>query len=228
MADRRHHYDRAFEAYLQARRFPYVSVDEARRAVLPSSASFAVQSPLASGEGASRSLKTFDFVIYGERANLLIDVKGRQITRRNLANLDQTPARATAKPLKPAKPRNPATPQAMKRPRLENWITRDDLDSLLIWQQLFGEGFYPAIVFVYWCNEQPPDALFQEVFDYQGRWYALRAVTLASYQQHMKVRSPRWRTIDLPASAFDRISQPFGTAFLKSLTPHHPVFSHRR
>jgi hypothetical protein len=217
MADRRHHYDRAFEAYLQARRFPYVSVDEARRAVLPPSANFATEHRAASRETAQRTLKTFDFVIYGERANLLIDVKGRQITRRNLA-VTSLPLRVGGAGIKPP---------PIKRPRLENWITRDDLDSLLIWQKLFGAGFYPAIVFVYWCNEQPPDALFQEVFDYQGRWYALRAVTLDSYQQHMKVRSPRWRTIDLPAAAFDRISQPFGTAFVKSLTPHHPVYSKR-
>jgi hypothetical protein len=225
MADRRHHYDRAFEAYLQARRFPYVSVDEARRAVLPPGAPFATVSQTSTGEPAQRTLKTFDFVIYGQHANLLIDVKGRQITRRNLA--PSTITRGIPSSSRSARAPLGTTTRPPVRPRLENWITRDDLDSLLIWQQLFGEGFYPAIVFVYWCNEQPPDALFQEVFDYQGRWYALRAVTIASYQQHMKVRSPRWRTIDLPPSAFDRISQPFGTAFLKSLTPNNPIFSSR-
>jgi hypothetical protein len=95
-------------------------------------------------------------------------------------------------------------------------VTHDDVTSLGTWGELFGEGFVPGFVFVYWCEEQPPDALFQEVFDYQGRWYALRGVLLADYRAAMKVRSPRWRTLDLPAGAFERISQPLGPAWLGS------------
>lgn len=35
MAQRRHHYEQAFEAFLREERIPYVAVNEARKALLP-------------------------------------------------------------------------------------------------------------------------------------------------------------------------------------------------
>jgi len=62
VALRNNHYDVAFEAYLRARRTPYVSVDEQRRALLEQA-----------------SLKSMDFIVYSSRHhNLLVDVKGRR------------------------------------------------------------------------------------------------------------------------------------------------------
>jgi hypothetical protein len=169
---RRHHYERAFEEYVRRERIPYVSVDEARKALLPEGASLGTIAP---GADKQTTLKSFDYVIYGQSSNLLVDIKGRKVTGR----------------------------------RLESWVTQDDVDSLTTWQALFGEGFEAAFVFVYWCDEQPPDALFQEVFTFHGRWYALRAITLVRYKSAMKVRSPRWRTVHLPTAAFAELSQPF-------------------
>jgi hypothetical protein len=40
-------------------------------------------------------------------------------------------------------------------------------------------------------------------------WYALRAITLDAYAGAMRVRSPRWGTVDLPRADFERLSQPF-------------------
>ena len=37
----------------------------------------------------------------------------------------------------------------------------------------------------------------------------MRAVALADYTKHMKTRSQRWDTVDLPTSAFRAISRPF-------------------
>lgn len=194
VAQRRHHYERAFETYLRLQRVPYVAVDEARKALLPEDAPLKVTSIGSDGTGKTFALKSFDFVLYAESRNLLIDVKGRKISRRMGGRS--------------------AIREALKRPgarsgRLESWVTQDDIDSLQHWRTLFGEGFDAAFVFVYWCDEQPPDGLFQEVFDYQGRWYALRAITLDAYTRSMKPRSARWRTVDLSTSAFERLSQPF-------------------
>lgn len=72
MAHRRDHYDRAFESFLRARRIPYVAVDEARKTLLPR----------AGGAELDPALKSFDFVIYGESGNLLVDVKGRRVSGR--------------------------------------------------------------------------------------------------------------------------------------------------
>ncbi len=78
MAQRRHHYERAFENYLRSRRIPYIAVDEAKKTLLPERAHLRVESD--SGD-AGLTLKSFDFVIYGERCNFLVDVKGRRVPR---------------------------------------------------------------------------------------------------------------------------------------------------
>ena len=64
MAQRRFHYEQAFEHYLRANRIPYVAVDEAKKSLIPPG-------------HASPSIKSFDFVVYTPAQNYLIDVKGR-------------------------------------------------------------------------------------------------------------------------------------------------------
>jgi hypothetical protein len=62
MAHRNVHYEAAFEDYLRCKGWPYVAVDEAKKAVF-----------------AGASIKSFDFLVYSESGpNLLIDVKGRK------------------------------------------------------------------------------------------------------------------------------------------------------
>ncbi len=65
VAQRRFHYEKAFEHCLRANGIPYVAVDEAKRAL--------------QGKAQKLPLKSFDFVVYSEAGpNLLIDVKGRK------------------------------------------------------------------------------------------------------------------------------------------------------
>ena len=69
MADRKIHYEAAFEQFLRLRRLPYVAVDEAKRALF-----------------ADSKLKSFDFVVYSPSGNnLLVDVKGRSLRNRSAA-----------------------------------------------------------------------------------------------------------------------------------------------
>ena len=65
-----------------------------------------------------------------------------------------------------------------------------------------------AFAFLYWCEAQPPDALFQEIFLSGERWYALLAIRLADYQAHLKRRSPKWDTVNMPAKEFTRLARP--------------------
>lgn len=161
MAQRRFHYDQAFEHYLRAKKIPYVAVDEARKSL----------------RGRVK-LKNFDFVVYSSNGpNLLIDVKGRKHAGRS-------------------------------RNQLDNWVTREDVDDLKQWEQVFGTGFQAAFVFLYWCEAQPPDALFLETYSHRDRWYAVLAATVADYEQHMKQRSPKWHTVHVPASDFKNFAQP--------------------
>ena len=62
MAQRKVHYEAAFEDYLRARGLPYVAVDETKKAIF-----------------ADAAVKSFDFLVYSESGpNLLVDVKGRK------------------------------------------------------------------------------------------------------------------------------------------------------
>ncbi len=90
----------------------------------------------------------------------------------------------------------------------QNWVTRDDVTCMQRWAELFGPDFEPAFAFLFWCDAQPPDALFHEVFAYGDRWYAVLAVRLSDYRQHMRDRSVRWDTVSIPAKAFGQLSLP--------------------
>lgn len=204
MAQRRHHYERAFEHFLRSRRIPYIAVNEARKALLPTGAALRVEG----GGGKSRALKSFDFVIYGEGLNLLVEIKGRKVARRRKPAAASASLRASNQAMGLFEPeRTPS--RAMAVGRLESWVTRDDVSSLDAWGELFGVGFEPAFVFLYWLEDQPPDALYQEVFAHQNRWYAVRAIRLADYRLAMRERSAKWGTVDLPADRFEALSEPF-------------------
>lgn len=170
MAQRRFHYDAAFEHYLRANAIPYVAVDEAKRALS------AARPRKLEGDDAceprTHKLKSFDFVVYSKGGpNLLIDVKGRKHSGR------------TGK-------------------SLQNWVTADDAEHLAQWEKLFGPGFIGAFAFLFWCEAQPPDALFTEIFEHGNRWYAVQAIRLDAYRAHMRKRSERWDTVSIPADIF--------------------------
>lgn len=128
--------------------------------------------------GQERRLKSFDAVVYGTHRHALIEVKGRRVDlRRGGAG------------------------------RRESWVTMEDIRSLSIWVSLFGEPFEAVLVFLYWLDGPVQNAGEAGLFRFEGRVYAHRAVRLADYRREMKVRSPRWGTVDLPAEAFERIGR---------------------
>lgn len=164
MAQRRFHYEQAFEHYLRANQIPYVAVDEAKRAL--------------QGSASVPRLKSFDFVVYSTSGpNLLVDVKGRKHSGK------------TGK-------------------SMQNWVTRDDLECMNEWSRIFGGGFEPALVFMFWCEAQPPDALFHEMFEFGGKWYAVLSVKLKDYEATQRPRSARWNTVSVPASEFQKMAVP--------------------
>ena len=124
------------------------------------------------GIAGSKKLKNFDFVVYSESGSNLL--------------IDVKGRKHSGKTGR----------------SLQNWVTRDDVSCLQTWAGIFGEGFEPAFAFLFWCDAQPPDALFLEVFEYNQRWYAVLAVRLSDYVPHMRDRSAKWDTVSIPAQAF--------------------------
>lgn len=125
------------------------------------------------------SLKSFDFVVYSEaHANLLVDVKGRKF------------------------PDLHGGGAAAKGRAWENWITKQDIDSLADWERVFGSGFSSTLVFAYWLQGSARHAPFDDVHLYRGKQYAFMAVSLAEYIGLARPRSAKWKTIALPTRDF--------------------------
>ncbi|HEX8341591.1 MAG TPA: HYExAFE family protein [Tepidisphaeraceae bacterium] len=124
-------------------------------------------------------LKSFDFVVYSKTGpNLLVDVKGRQARQKATAS----------------------------RRNFETWTTERDVDDLLQWQQVFGDGFTAVLAFVYWVD--PPLLPEPGVWAFRDRWYTLMGVELKEYRDHMRRRSAKWGTVSLPAEDFRQLARP--------------------
>src|SRR3954464_5574063 len=132
---------------------------------------------------ANAKLKSFDFVVYSKAGpNLLIDVKGRSLRENGNGG------------------------GGVKR-SFQTWTTEKDIDDLMQWEQVFGEGFKAILTFIYWIDGP---TLMPEpgMFEYRDRWYLLLGVDLAEYRNHMRRRSVKWETVALPAEDFRQLARP--------------------
>jgi hypothetical protein len=126
---------------------------------------------------ANAKLKSFDFVVYSKKGpNLLIDVKGRSCRNR------------------------------AQRAGFETWATQQDVNDLMQWEQVFGEGFKAVLMFVYWI--EPPLTAGEGMFQHRDKWYMVLGVDLAEYRSHMRRRSAKWETVSLPAQEFRSLARP--------------------
>ena len=127
---------------------------------------------------ANAKLKSFDFVVYSKNGpNLLIDVKGRQ-----------------------------ARDRTGGRKNFETWTTERDVEDLMQWEQVFGEGFKAVLTFVYWIDA--PLTPEPGMFEHRDRWYMLMGIDLAEYRNAMRRRSVKWETVALPAEEFRSLARP--------------------
>jgi hypothetical protein len=162
------HYEAAFESYLQAKGWPYVVVDEAKKAIF-----------------SNVSIKSFDFLVYStSQRNLLVDVKGRKF---------------------------PAAQTRSNVRAFENWVTREDVDSLQEWENIFGADFQAVLVFAYWLQGSPEKSPFEDVHFFKQRYYAFAAVPMSQYSQFLRPRSESWQTVAMPAAQFQKAIRDIGS-----------------
>lgn len=144
-------------------------------------------------------VKSLDFIVYGERGcRLLVDVKGRRY-----------PGKSAGKP----------------RSTWECWSTRDDVEGLLRWQEIFGLGFDGALVFMYQLGDQVElPAETPDLWQWRGQRYLLRAVLIDDYAQRMRIRSPKWKTVSLSTVAFKELVKPlFELTHLRGFMTRQPL-----
>jgi hypothetical protein len=139
------------------------------------------------------SLKSMDFIVTapGNR-NLLVDVKGRRF------------------------PSGCGPERARAGHKWENWATKDDLDSLLRWQEVFGDGFRAMLMFAYdLLDARAADELAAaagigqgagagagNAFFHRGRVYSFFGVWADEYRTAMHARSQSWETVSVSSRAY--------------------------
>ena len=130
-------------------------------------------------------LKSFDFVVYSANGvNLLVDVKGRRF------------------PYEHASGR-----------RLENWTTREDLESLTQWEEVFGSGFAGLLAFCYHLTRPEAAEGFEVVHLFRGEYYALVGVYRNAYADAARPRSRAWNTVSVPTRTFRELVRPIRAFF---------------
>lgn len=134
---------------------------------------------------AGAKVKSFDFIVYppGRRA-WLVDVKGRKF---------------------------PYDVSGGRR-YWENWVTREDLKGLQAWETVFGEGYDPVLVFVYWLSGMSGVEAFPSVHSFRGENYAFVFAQASDYAALARTRSPKWETLSVPLRSFRNIIQPVSAA----------------
>ena len=136
---------------------------------------------------AGGSLKSLDFIVSPPgQSSWLVDVKGRRF------------------------PSGDEHHQYWK-----NWSTRDDLRSLAAWQQQFGPGFCPLLVFAYHLVSDRSPLPPSQLFEFRGEHYGFLGIRLADYLPHARPLSDRWDTVAMPAGLFRRAARPL-EAWLES------------
>jgi len=132
-------------------------------------------------------LKSFDFLLYPPNGQVIIaEVKGRAFKGTSFAKLAG----------------------------FECWVTADDIDGLANWQQVFGPTHTVTFIFAYKMENIDVDFDGREVFDYDANRYIFFAVKLDDYRQFMKRRSPKWKTVTLPADKFRQCAVQIGELLL--------------
>jgi hypothetical protein len=127
-------------------------------------------------------IKSFDFLLYPRNQQMIIaEVKGRLFKGASFAKLAG----------------------------FECWVTAEDIDGLVRWQEIFSTGRHTAglghkavFVFAYKMEKIDVDFDGRDIYDFDGHRYVFFAVNLDDYREFMKRRSPKWQTVTLPADKF--------------------------
>lgn len=122
-------------------------------------------------------IKSFDFLLELKSGKKIIaEVKGRRFKGTSLEKLSS----------------------------LECWVTAGDVDGLTKWMEILGPECRAVFVFAYKIDNIDVDFDGQEVFDFDSNRYIFFCIGLDDYQKFMVRRSPKWRTVTLPADKFRR------------------------
>jgi len=120
-------------------------------------------------------IKSFDFFVYSSTRKILVaEVKGKKFKGKSFENLTG----------------------------LECWVNKSDIEGLCKWQKILGQEYEGVFVFAYMAENVDVDFDGRDVYRYNGNKYLFFGIGLEDYLRYMKVRSPKWQTLTLPADKF--------------------------
>ena len=90
----------------------------------------------------------------------------------------------------------------------ESWTDAEEIDSLVKWEGVFGNGFRSVLVFAYEITDRRHLEKHALWWEFRQRRYAFYGVYASDYAARMKRRSPRWETVCLPARDFRELRHP--------------------
>ena len=132
-------------------------------------------------------VKSFDFLLYlPSRPTVIAEVKGRKFKGTSLAKLAG----------------------------FECWVTIEDIEGLTRWQRVFGGEHQAIFVFNYKTENIDVDFDGRDAFYFDANRYLFFCVKLEDYRRYMKRRSPKWRTVTLPADKFRQCAMQIGEFLL--------------
>jgi hypothetical protein len=124
-----------------------------------------------------KSVKNFDFLLFPRPDRKVIaEVKGRTFAGTTLVGLTG----------------------------LDCWVTVDDIESLQVWREALGHDHEAIFVFAYRVTKADVDFDGCEVLASGLDRYVFFCLRLEDYLEHVVRRSPKWRTVTLPADSFRR------------------------
>lgn len=130
------------------------------------------------------AVKNFDFLLYPDsQYPVLVELKGRTFKGDSLAGLKG----------------------------LDGWATFEDVQALTQWLARFRSDFAAAqafFVFAFRFANIDVETDGRDVYDYSGQRFLFLAILLERYAEAMKIRSPKWQTVTLPAEDFRRWAIP--------------------
>jgi hypothetical protein len=139
-------------------------------------------------------VKNFDFLLYRDsECPVLVELKGRTFKGNSLAGLRG----------------------------LDGWATFEDVQALSQWLSRFHQNIPAAeafFVFAFRFANIDVETDGLAVYDYSGERYLFLAIPLEKYAKAMKIRSPKWQTVTLPAEDFRRWAIPMDALFTPQRT----------
>ena len=94
----------------------------------------------------------------------------------------------------------------------ENWITKDDLKYLELWDKEFGKKAIGIILYIYWIKKEEDKKWFKDIYEYKRKRYAFVTIDWKTYKKYMKPRSKtgegKYNAIAMPRREFSRLVKP--------------------